>query len=162
MVSSETLNEKLPIRAFSPLNVKANCLVTSSLLPRNFSKKGSHCISLRIEMQFSWYWELSNMLGSTLLVILAESCALTLLCLCFANSTKKFWFVTFCLPPQYCWLGGVLGSLTLAPLVTQAMLDWLSCNYGGGRTQMTTFSFRGACYFQPLLLKSQESNANIE
>ncbi len=95
MVSSETLNEKLPIRAFSPLNVKANCLVTSSLLPWNFSKKGNHCISLRIEMQSSWYWELSNMLGSTLLVILAEGRALTLLYLCFAISTKKFQFVTW-------------------------------------------------------------------
>lgn len=70
MVSSETLNEKLPIRAFSPLNVKANYLATSSLLPWNFSKKGNHSISLRIEMQSSWYWELSNTLGSTLFVIL--------------------------------------------------------------------------------------------
>jgi len=41
MVSSETLNEKLPIKAFSPLNVKENYLVTSSLLPQNFSKKAA-------------------------------------------------------------------------------------------------------------------------
>ena len=55
MVSSETLNEKLPIKAFSPLNVKENCLVTSSLLPKNFYKKGSHCFSFRIAIQSSWY-----------------------------------------------------------------------------------------------------------
>ncbi len=55
IVSSETLNEKLPISVFSPLNVKANYLVTSSLLPLNFSKKSSHCFSLKISMQSSWY-----------------------------------------------------------------------------------------------------------
>lgn len=72
MVTSENLNDKFPINAFSPLNVKANYLVTSSLLPLNFSKKGSHCFSPKISIQSSWYSELSNVFGSTVLVILTE------------------------------------------------------------------------------------------
>ncbi len=72
MVSSEILNEKFPINSFSPLNVKENYLVTSSLLPLNFSKKGSHCFYPKIAIRSSWYSELSNVFGSTLLVILTE------------------------------------------------------------------------------------------
>jgi len=65
MVSCKTLNEKLPIKAFSPFNVKENCLVTSSLL----------C--------------------STLLVILTEKFSLTLLRLCLQIQQRCFVLLPF-------------------------------------------------------------------